>query len=148
MILTQAEIKKAANELLHKATGLTILGRDATKGYEVPSLFVELVTKPTKRETKNFAKTGFILHITFFQEEPDELEQLELVDVVKKAFGMIFKVGARSLTVGEIDYDYIDQHEDKLRINVNFDYYENTTATPTEEVADELELNIKKEEAK
>lgn len=146
MILSQAEIKRAANGLLEEATGLKIYGREITEGYDTPSLFIEIVPGPFRRQTRNFAKSGFSLKITYFQDAPREIEQLELVDTVKAAFGMVFAIGDRNLTVGEITYDYIGQKEDILQISVEFEYLENTSIHPEGELAGEMDFNLIKKE--
>ena len=146
MILSQAEIKKAANDLLKKATGLKIYGREITEGYDTPSLFIEIVPGPFGRQTRNFAKSSFSLKITYFQDAPEELQQLQLVDTVKTAFGMVFAVQDRKLTVGETTYDYVGQKEDILQISVDFEYLENTYTEPEEEIAGEVDFNLLKKE--
>lgn len=145
-MLSQAAIKTAANELLKTATGLKIYGKEITEGYATPSLFIEIVSKPYQSKTRDFSKSGFSLKITYFQEVSDELKQLQLVDTIKEAFGMVFEVQQRRLTVGEITYDYIGQKEDILQISVDFDFYENTTTEPAEEIAGEVEFNLSKME--
>ena len=143
MILSQKAIKTAVNKLLHDATGLKIYGKEVIEGYDTPSLFIELLSRPTRRETPGYAKGSFSIQITYFQKTPNELDQLELFDTVKNAFGMIFTVDDRKLTVGEISYDYA---EDKIQITVDFDYYDNTVIEPAEEIAEELTVNLIKEE--
>lgn len=145
-MLSQASVKTAANELLKLATGFKIYGKEVTEGYTKPSLFIEIVPKPFQRKTRDFAKSGFSLKITYFQETPDELQQLKLIDTVKMAFGMVFTVQNRKLTVGEITYDYVGQKEDVLQISIDFDYYENTTIEPEGETAGEMNFNLSKTE--
>lgn len=145
-MLSQAAIKTAANELLKEATGLKIYGKEITEGYTTPSLFIEIIPKPFQRKTRGFAKSGFTLKITYFQETPEELQQLQLVDTVKEAFGMVFTVQDRRLTVGEITHDYIGQKEDILQISVDFEFYENTTTEPEGEIAGEMDFKLSKTE--
>lgn len=145
-MLSQAAIKTAANELLKEATGLKIYGKEITEGYTTPSLFIEIISKPFRRKTRGFAKSGFALKITYFQEAPEELQQLQLVDTVKEAFGMVFTVQDRKLTVGEITHDYIGQKEDILQISVDFEFYENTATEPEGETAGEMDFNLSKTE--
>lgn len=145
-MLSNVEIKAAINDLLQKATGLKIYGKDVTEGYNTPSLFVEKISKPFKRETKGFAKSGFTIKITYFQSAPDETEQMRLLDQIRDAFGMCIRVADRKLTVGEITHDYVGQKEDILQISVDFDFYENTTPDDTAEIATEYGLEIKKNE--
>ena len=145
-MLSQAAIKTAANELLNEATGLKIYGKEITEGYTTPSLFIEIISKPFQRKTRGFAKSGFTLKITYFQEAPEELQQLQLVDTVKEAFGMVFTVQDRKLTGGEITHDYIGQKEDILQISVDFEFYENTATEPEGETAGEMDFNLSKTE--
>lgn len=139
-MLSNVAIKTAINDLLSKATGLKIYGKEVVEGYETPSLFTEKVSKPFQRETIGFAKSGFTIKITYFQSSPDELEQMRLLDTVREAFGMTVKIENRTLTVGEITHDYIGQKEDILQISVDFDFYENTTPGETAEIAEEAEI--------
>lgn len=143
-MLSQTAIKAAANELLGRATGLKVYGREVTEGCERPSLFVEIISKPSKGKTRNFEKSGFTLKITLLQETPDELQQLQFVDKVKAAFGMVFAVQDRRLTVGEIEYDYTGKTREILQVSVDFEFYENTTMEPEEETAREMEFNLLK----
>lgn len=145
-MLSLTAIKTAANELLKTATGLKIYGKEITEGYETPSLFIEIISKPFQRQTRNFAKSGFTLKITYFQETPDELQQLQLIDTVKEVFGMVFTVQDRRLTVGEISYDYIGQKQDILQISVDFEFYENAAKGQKEEIAREMNFNLSKTE--
>lgn len=139
-MLSNVAIKAAINDLLGKATGLKIYGKEVVEGYETPSLFTEKVSKPFQRETIGFAKSGFTIKITYFQSSPDELEQMRLLDTVREAFGMTVKIENRTLTVGEITHDYVGQKEDILQISVDFDFYENTTPGETAEIAEEAEI--------
>ena len=74
------------------------------------------------------------------------MQQLQLVDTVKAAFGMVFNVQDRRLTVGETTYDYVGQKEDILQISVDFEFYENTTTEPEGETAGEMDFNLSKTE--
>lgn len=145
-MLSNVVIKAAVNELLSKATGYKVYGKEVTEGYDTPSLFTEKIAKPFKRETVGFAKSGFTIMITFFQDAPDELEQMKLLDTVRNVFGMSVKIEDRTLTVGEITYDYAGQKEDILQISVDFDFYENTTPEETGEIAAEAEIRTTNKE--
>lgn len=112
------------------------------EGYETPSFFIEIIDKGSSTETKNFAKGGFTIEITYFQTEKNEADQLEKVDEIKELFGMVFCVGNRRLTVGEFSHDYIGEYQDILQISVEIDYKENTRREETAPVATKLEANI------
>lgn len=145
-MLSHVAIKTAINDLLESATGLKTYGKDVTQGYDTPSLFIEMIDKPFKRETQNYAKSGFTIKITYFQQTVNEMDQMKLLDTVREAFGMIVKIEDRKLTVGEMTHDYVGQKSDILQISVDFDYYENTTPQETAEIAREYDVAIKKSE--
>ena len=103
-----------------------IYGKEIKEGYDVPCFFTEIIDKGSSAETKNFAKGGFTIKITYFQAEKNEMDQLEKADEIKDLFGLIFYVGNRRLTVGDFSHDYIGEYQDILQISIEIDYKENT----------------------
>lgn len=139
------EIKKAVNQLLESEyPEYKQYGKEVREGYDTPAFFTEIIDKGSKAETKNFAKGGFTVKITYFQDEKNELDQLEKVDKIKDLFGLVFLVGNRQLTVGEFSSDYIGEYLDILQISIDIDYKENTQKTDTQEIATEANINITK----
>ncbi len=123
-----------------------IYGKEIREGYEAPCFFTELIDRGSRAETKNFAKGGFTIKITYFQPERNELDQLEKVDEIKDLFGLIFCVGDRKLTVGDLSYDYIGEYQDILRISIGIDYKENTQKRETGPVATEIGITMMQNE--
>lgn len=139
------EIKKAINELLkgrYPPSQYKIYGKEVKEDYVLPCFFTEILDKGSKAETKNFAKGGFTIKITYFQEVKNELDQLEKVDEIKDLFGLIFCVGDRKLTVGEFSHDFIGEYQDILQISIDIDYKENTQKPDTAPVATEIEVKV------
>lgn len=112
------------------------------EGYDTPSFFVEILNKGSKAQTKNFAEGGFTIKIIYFQEEKNELDQLEKVDEINELFGMIFCIGERKLTVGEYSHDFIGEYNDILQISIEVDYIENTRRKETAQIAEEVKVKI------
>lgn len=119
-----------------------IYGKEIKEGYATPCFFTEILDKGSSAETKNFAKGGFTIKITYFQKEKNELDQLEKVDEIKDLFGLIFYVGERRLTVGEYSHDYIGEYSDILQISIDVDYNENTQKENTAPIATGLSVDI------
>lgn len=119
-----------------------IYGKEIREGYDEPCFFTEILDKGSGAETKNFAKGGFTIKITYFQKEKNELDQLEKVDEIKDLFGLIFCVGDRKLTIGEFSYDYIGEYQDILQISIEIDYKENTQKEDTTAVASEIGIEV------
>ena len=115
-----------------------IYGKEIREGYDAPCFFTEILDRGSRAETKNFAKGGFSVKITYFQTAKNELDQLEKVDEIKDLFGLFFCVGDRRLTTGEFSHDYIGEYQDILQISIEIDYMENTRKEDTGPVAGEI----------
>lgn len=136
-------IKKAVNKLLsEKYPDYKIYGKEIKEGYDTPSFFTEILDKGSRAETKNFASGGFTVKITYFQNQKNELDQLEKVDEIKDLFKLIFCVEGRRLTVGEYSHDYIGEYSDILQISIDIDYKENTEKEDTAPIAAEADIKI------
>lgn len=119
-----------------------IYGKEIREGYDAPCFFTEILDRGSRAETKNFAKGGFTIKITYFQAEKNELDQLEKVDEIKDLFGLIFCVGDRKLTIGDFSHDYIGEYQDILQISIEIDYKENTRKEDAAPVAREIGVEV------
>ena len=119
-----------------------IYGKEIREGYDAPCFFTEILDRGSRAETRNFAKGGFTIKITYFQAEKNELDQLEKVDEIKDLFGLFFCVGDRKLTIGDFSHDYIGEYQDILQINIEIDYKENTQKEDTAPVAREIGVEV------
>lgn len=119
-----------------------IYGKEIKEGYDAPCFFTEILDRGSRAETKNFAKGGFTVKITYFQTAKNELDQLEKVDEIKDLFGLFFCVGDRKLTTGEFSHDYIGEYQDILQINMEIDYKENTQKEDTAPIAREIGVEV------
>ena len=139
------EIKKAINGLLkgrYPPPQYKIYGKEIREGYDAPCFFTEILDRGSRAETRNFAKGGFTVKITYFQTEKNELDQLEKVDEIKDLFGLFFCVEDRRLTVGEFSHDYIGEYQDILQISIEIDYKENTQKEDTAPIAREIGVEV------
>ena len=119
-----------------------IYGKEIREGYDAPCFFTEILDRGSRAETKNFAKGGFTVKITYFQTAKNELDQLEKVDEIKDLFGLIFYVGDRKLTIGDFSHDYIGEYQDILQISIEIDYKENTQKEDAAPVAREIGVEV------
>lgn len=143
------EIKKAVNKLLkgrYPPPQYRIYGKEIQEGYIEPCFFTEILDKGSGAETRNFAKGGFTIKITYFQPEKNELDQLEKVDEIKDLFGPFFCVGDRRLIISEFSHGYIGEYQDILQINIEFNYRENTQKEDTAPMMEEIAVIMKEGE--
>lgn len=140
------EIKKAVNQLLkerYPPPQYKIYGKEIKEGYEAPCFFTEIIDKGSRAQTKNFAQGGFTVKIIYFQQEKNELDQLEKADEIKSLFGLVFCVGQRKLTVGECSHEFIGEYSDILEISIDIDYMENTRRNETKPFMETLGMSMK-----
>lgn len=119
-----------------------IYGKEIREGYDAPCFFTEILDRGSRAETRNFAKGGFTVKITYFQTAKNELDQLEKADEIKCLFGLFFCVGDRKLTVGDFSHDYIGEYQDILQISIEIDYKENTQKADTAPAAREIGVEV------
>ncbi len=119
-----------------------IYGKEIKEGYDTPCFFTEILDNGGAAETKNFSNGSFTIKIIYFQNEKNELDQLEKVDEIKDLFGLFFCVGNRKLTIKEFSHDYIGEYQDILEISIEIDYKENTKKEDTKPIARELGIKI------
>jgi hypothetical protein len=119
-----------------------IYGKEIREGYQTPCFFTEIMDKGSRAETKNFAKGGITIKITYFQEVRNEVDQLEKTDEIKELFGLIFCVEGRCLTVGEFEHEYIGEYQDILQISINIDYLEHIQKEESAPIAREAGIRV------
>lgn len=119
-----------------------VYGKEIKEGYDTPCFFTEIFDKGSRSETRNFARGGFSIKITYFQDEKNETDQLRKVDEIKELFGMCLAVGDRRLTVGEYSHEFIGEYSDILQISIQVDYKENMSKAETAVTAEAIQVEI------
>ena len=141
------DIKKELNNVVKSAyPDIVIYGKEVKEGYKVPSFFTSLVSFPEGPTNKNFIKGGFTYKIVYFQETKDEAEQLKVLDNIYAAFGLTVKIKDRTLICKEKEFDYIGERADILEISIKFEFMENVEQPIDEDLMEEVDLNITKED--
>lgn len=140
------DIRKSANALLKsKYPKYEIYGKEVSEGYKKPSFFVEILDTGTRQASKSFVSGGFTIIITYFQKKIDEMDQLTKVDEIRELFMPVLRVGDRHLLISDYSYDYTGEHSEILQISMDYEYKENIYQPETQEPADELYMNLRKE---
>lgn len=138
------DIKATLNSYLEeKYKNIKIYGKDVAEGYITPCFFTSVISFPETQSNKNFVSSGFTYKIAYFQSVKDEVDQLEKLDEIYDLFEKSIVIKDRTLLIKEKDFEYIGEKSDILEISIKCEYLENRYIPPLEEVADNLELNIK-----
>lgn len=120
--ISELDILAAINGALQKEFKgeLKIYGREVSDGYKTPSLFTEVVTSGTTIGTKCHANMQVAGRITYFEKQPDSIEQLKLYNRVKKAIGKYLQVGDRKLTIHGYSTQYTGERNNILQVGIDF----------------------------
>lgn len=115
------EVKKACNDLLASAfPDITVYNGDTLDGYKRPAFFTEILSRNRSPSGQYITETGYTFKITYFERTHSEAECLSIYEKICDLFGAAIKVGINWLTVEDIDYQWIDEHMDKLQVTIRF----------------------------
>ncbi len=124
MMYTEKDVKTACNRLLSQTfPDIPVYGTDTLDGYKRPSFFTELVSRGRSRTSRYLAEFGYRYRITYFERTHDEAHCLDVFRKVSEAFEPAVRLGNKRrncLFVEDIDFQFVDEHADKLQISVDF----------------------------
>lgn len=137
-MIALVDIKKSINQVL-KANFPTIkiYSSDTKEGFTRPAFFTSIIPVTSDYETTNFTSNKLMVVINYFSENETELENLKMIDGLKKAFGMNLKVSQRSFTLKNIRSEIVDE---VLQFRFDLDYYVDIEKIDNYEIMKELNL--------
>lgn len=128
-MLSLLEIKKATVNKL-EPLGVPIIANDIRSGFDKPAFFVQLM--PIGDETDISISTSTVtINIHYFSKEKTEIENLKMLDKLKKIFINKLEVEDRVLTLYEKRYDIDDN---VLQFKFDIRYTESAYVDPEDEI--------------
>ncbi len=147
--MTLQEVKKACNDLLAaEFPEIEVYNGDTLDGYQRPSFFTEILTRGAKaRASPYITEVGYTFKITYFEWIHREADCLELYERICDRFGIAVAVGDRKLVVEDVDYQWIDEHQDKMQITIRFQRMTQIRRRTEEgDLMETLELSVNRKE--
>ncbi len=128
-MLSLLEIKKATVNKL-EPLGVPTIANDIRSGFDKPAFFVQLM--PIGDETDISISTSTVtINIHYFSKEKTEIENLKMLDKLKKIFINKLEVEDRVLTLYEKRYDIDDN---VLQFKFDIRYTESAYVDPEDEI--------------
>lgn len=128
-MLSLLEIKKATVNKL-EPLGVPTIANDIRSGFDKPAFFVQLM--PIGDETDISISTNTVtINIHYFSKEKTEIENLKMLDKLKKIFINKLEVEDRVLTLYEKRYDIDDN---VLQFKFDIRYTESAYVDPEDEI--------------
>lgn len=141
------DLLKALNGRLKETyPAINRYGSSTTDGWAKPYFFTECVPGLLNYKTKNIVQRSCSLKITYFQEEPDELEQLEVAAGIRKMLGMKFYAAERRLEVKNYTHDFVGEYNNIMQITFDLEWFENVSGPSEEGLAEAVNITFRKGE--
>ncbi|MDF2842474.1 MAG: hypothetical protein K0R00_900 [Herbinix sp.] len=139
------ELYTAANSLLEaKYPNIKIYGNEVKEGYNKPSFFVELRPKKRSNDSMRFKSLAYTIIITYFQDQPNEIDNLTKIDEITEIFGYKLSVNDRKIAVTESDFQFVGDDNDILQLSIEIEYLEAVERTDLSQKAGSLILKAEK----
>ena len=158
-MITEIDLKKAILDLLktkYAPPQYHYYGIEVTEGCKKPYFFTDLRLMRQQDETANIVSKQYYLAITYQGKtvsEEDNFKKIEeirellcCVDERNRKRKMVLKVKDRYIKIEDFSYTYTGEENNILQIQVDLNFYEFASVETEEKIAQEVRLNIKKEE--
>lgn len=137
-MITLVDIKKSINQVLKtNFPDIKLYADEVKEGFTRPSFFTSIIPIIFNYDTTNYSSNKLMVVINYFSENETELENLKMIDGLKKAFGMTLKVSQRSFTLKNIRSEIVDE---VLQFRFDLDYYVDIEKIDNYEIMKELNL--------
>lgn len=141
-MITLVDIKKSINQVLKtNFPDIKLYADEVEEGFTRPSFFTSIIPIIFNYDTTNYSSNKLMVVINYFSENETELENLKMIDGLKKAFGMTLKVNDRYITLQEIRTDITDG---VLQFKFDLNFFDGVEITKEEyEIMKQLNMNLK-----
>lgn len=105
-MLSIVDIKKAIVTKL-KTFGINIVASDIRSGFKKPAFFVQVI--PISEDTgSDITINTLVINIHYFSEDKTDLDNLKMIDKLKKVFINKLEINDRTVTISDKRYDIDD----------------------------------------
>lgn len=141
-MITLVDIKKSINQVLKtNFPDIKLYADEVEEGFTRPSFFTSIIPIIFNYDTTNYSSNKLMVVINYFSENETELENLKMIDGLKKAYGMTLKVKDRYITLQEIRTDITDG---VLQFKFDLNFFDGVEITKEEyEIMKQLNMNLK-----
>lgn len=141
-MITLVDIKKSINQVLKtNFPDIKLYADEVEEGFTRPSFFTSIIPIIFNYDTTNYSSNKLMVVINYFSENETELENLKMIDGLKKAYGMTLKVKDRYITLREIKTDITDG---VLQFKFDLNFFDGIEITKEEyEIMKQLNMNLK-----
>lgn len=139
-MITLIDIKKSINQVLKiNFPDIKPYAGEVKEGFTRPSFFTSIIPISFNYDTTNFTSNKLMVVINYFSKNETELENLKMIDGLKKALGMTLNVKGRYFTLRDIRTDITDG---VLQFKFDLNFFDGVEITKEEyEIMKQLNIN-------
>lgn len=132
------DIVKSVIDVLKSDFKLPVYANEVKEGYKEPCFFVRIYPVSSDTETRNHMRTDLRIEVSYYSDTDDTVANMEIVQRIRKAFGITLKTNDRTLTIHDTEVDKID--DDIYEFTFSTSYLELVNFDTEPEVAKELHI--------
>lgn len=132
------DIVKSVIDVLKSNFNLPVYANEVKEGYKEPCFFVRIYPVSSDVETKNYMSTDLRIEVSYYSDTDDTVENMMVVQTMRKVFGVTLKVGDRTLTIHDTEVESID--DDIYEFTFSTSYLELVNFDTEPEVATTLHI--------
>lgn len=135
------DIYASVSKLLKENYGLKVYGNEVKEGYTRPSFFVQLLPVQILNSSTNFHEESYSIVITYFQPQPDSLDNYKKVDSMRELFGQKLNIGTRAVNVTDFSYNFVGEKSDVLQVYISVEFFNGIKKVDTAPPVGEVNIN-------
>lgn len=135
------DIYASVSALLKGEYGYKIYGNEVLEGFKKPSFFVQLLPVTVSNASTNFHEESYSIIITYFQAQPDSLDNYKKVDRIRELFGQKLRIGERFVNVTDFSFNFAGNNDDVLQITVEIEFLNGIRKIDTNPKVREVNIN-------
>lgn len=138
------DIAKSVTSVLTRTfPNIPVYGDEVTEGYNKPCFFIGLYPVDTITETKHLASTTMLIVITYFTDDKNSLANYDMMNQLKRAFGITLNVGERKLLIDNSETEKVNEDGCTFQFSFSISYKEVISDVPTDDVPTAKDINYR-----
>lgn len=138
------DIARSVTSTLTKTfPNIPVYGDEVTEGYNKPCFFIGLYPVDTTTETRHIATTTILIVVTYFTNDKNSLANYDMMNQLKRAFGITLEVGERKLLIENSETEKANEDGDTFQFSFSISYKEVITDAPMDDVPTAKDINYR-----
>lgn len=140
-----SDIIVSVNNILKNEFELSVYSKETSEIQDRPCFYVDLIPNSFTQYAKHWNENSIQIMITYLDTKRDDEELYGIIEKMKSLFLKRLKVNERYLKITSFDYDFVGADDSLIEFTIDVDYMEYEEGKISEDIIQELNLDIKGE---